>query len=385
MTSTRFEKGRGFIDLVGNKYSKLIVLEYVGADKHKRSKWKCLCDCGQECEAFGTELKQEKTRSCGCDRKYQPRPKLTQESFIKRSQTAHNFKYTYERVNFVNVSTKVEINCPSHGYFDQRPTMHLKGQGCAKCAWEEKVRNRKVTQTEFEERGIKLYNNEHDYSITKFVETKGKVNIWCKVCEKVFVKHAHSYLCGSGCPKCSLKKRSEDCTMSKEEYLVTLVGKFEDGEYDYSNMIYNGSKKYLEIHCNTCNSKFELRSDVHQAGTGCPCKSTRGFSFAKPGYLYILEETSENLIKIGITSHPIGKRIKDINSDSCHNFHLVRDYYFENPRHCSNVETLLLRELRINYRNPSEKFDGYTECFFSVCKEEVESLVEYYKGDVCGR
>ena len=37
---------RGFEDLTGRRFGKLVVLEYVGTNKNRRSIWKCQCDCG---------------------------------------------------------------------------------------------------------------------------------------------------------------------------------------------------------------------------------------------------------------------------------------------------------------------------------------------------
>lgn len=53
-----------FIDLNGEKFSKLTCIEYLG-----RSKWKCLCDCGNYCVVHTSALRSGKAKSCGCLRK----------------------------------------------------------------------------------------------------------------------------------------------------------------------------------------------------------------------------------------------------------------------------------------------------------------------------
>lgn len=55
----------GFIDLTGKRFGRLLVLEEAYT-KNKRIYWKCLCDCGTICYVCGVELREGKTKSCGC-------------------------------------------------------------------------------------------------------------------------------------------------------------------------------------------------------------------------------------------------------------------------------------------------------------------------------
>ena len=54
------------MDLTGQRFGRLTVLEYSHTNKHKKSMWKCLCDCGNETIVVGNNLKQNLTTSCGC-------------------------------------------------------------------------------------------------------------------------------------------------------------------------------------------------------------------------------------------------------------------------------------------------------------------------------
>lgn len=53
--------------------------------------------------------------------------------FIEKAKEIHGNKYDYSKVEYVNNSTKVCITCPEHGEFWQTPSNHLKGNGCPKC------------------------------------------------------------------------------------------------------------------------------------------------------------------------------------------------------------------------------------------------------------
>lgn len=60
--------------------------------------------------------------------------RLTTKEFIGRSHMIHNGRYGYDKVRYKNISTKVTITCPEHGDFEQTPKRHLQGMGCAECS-----------------------------------------------------------------------------------------------------------------------------------------------------------------------------------------------------------------------------------------------------------
>lgn len=62
--------GRPFIDITGNRYGRLLVLElaeYVITDPNdSQMRWKCLCDCGNTKVIRSYTLRKGKVQSCGC-------------------------------------------------------------------------------------------------------------------------------------------------------------------------------------------------------------------------------------------------------------------------------------------------------------------------------
>lgn len=58
--------GHNKIDLVGQRFNRLIVLERVGVNKHQESLFRCRCDCGSETEATTHNLRRKSIQSCGC-------------------------------------------------------------------------------------------------------------------------------------------------------------------------------------------------------------------------------------------------------------------------------------------------------------------------------
>lgn len=61
---------------------------------------------------------------------------LSQEEFIDRASKTHKDKYIYDYVEYHNSKTKVQIVCPGHGPFFQRPGSHVRGEGCPECGRE---------------------------------------------------------------------------------------------------------------------------------------------------------------------------------------------------------------------------------------------------------
>lgn len=54
-----------FKNLVGQKFGRLLVIERATSEKG-HTRWLCRCDCGKECIVYGSSLKSNNTRSCGC-------------------------------------------------------------------------------------------------------------------------------------------------------------------------------------------------------------------------------------------------------------------------------------------------------------------------------
>lgn len=55
-----------FIDEVGNRYGRWLVLARAENDKHGKAQWMCRCDCGTEGVVLGESLRNGNTKSCGC-------------------------------------------------------------------------------------------------------------------------------------------------------------------------------------------------------------------------------------------------------------------------------------------------------------------------------
>ena len=74
------KRGNGFKDMTGESFNGCKVISYVGT-KNRRAVWKCICFCGEEFEAVGTQIRNGHKKSCGC-----LRSKVTTEKNYKHGK-----------------------------------------------------------------------------------------------------------------------------------------------------------------------------------------------------------------------------------------------------------------------------------------------------------
>lgn len=54
------------LDLVGQRFGRLVVTSRAGSSARGKACWQCLCDCGREVVRQGPSLRSGRTGSCGC-------------------------------------------------------------------------------------------------------------------------------------------------------------------------------------------------------------------------------------------------------------------------------------------------------------------------------
>ena len=119
-------------------------------------------------------------------------------------QAVHGDRYDYSRMVYTSVQDKIEIICPTHGAFWQKPNAHLTGQGCAEC-WEDRRKAFGAQKTEdykatFAERAARVHGGA--YAILNLPEdSHDTVRLNCPK-HGDFEQKAFSHLDGHGCWSC---------------------------------------------------------------------------------------------------------------------------------------------------------------------------------------
>lgn len=210
--------------------------------------------------------------------------KLTTEEFIKRSKEIHHKNDDYSKVNYVNNHTKVCIICPEHGEYWQRPSDHLKGKRCPKCAG-----MHQYTTEEYIKEVAKIHNNKYFYDKTKYINSHTKITVTCPI-HGDFEILATNHLCGDGCPLCSKSPK-----YNTEMWKIKAIEKQGD-KYDYSKVNYIDSQTKV---CIICHKKDEFGNEhgefwqepaSHLMGCGCPKCANK--------YRYTVDDFKEKANKI---------------------------------------------------------------------------------------
>jgi hypothetical protein len=182
------------------------------------------------------------------------------QSFIEAACQIHGTHYDYSLVVYRNRSEKVEIVCPSHGSFFQRPYAHLAGQGCIHCAGFGLL-NTKL----FIERARAIHGDIYDYSGTEYLSTNKPVTYICSIHGHI-TQIAANHLNGSGCSIC------KGYSWGHEEFLRRAVAKH-GNFYSYVGK-YQSAFSKIEIKCPK-HGVFLMRPSNHLSGQGCrKCSSS---------------------------------------------------------------------------------------------------------------
>jgi very-short-patch-repair endonuclease len=189
------------------------------------------------------------------------------DEFIKDALKIHGNTYDYSKVDYINAKNKVIIICKKHGEILQTPNVHLNGGGCTLCGIEKNTEGRKFTNKVFIEKANNIHNNNYDYSKTNYVISYKKVIIICKK-HGEFFQVATSHLKGIGCNKCAIEKNAERKKSNSEEF-IEKSKKINGDNYDYSNVVYKGTKNYIDIICKK-HGLFKQTPSNHLRGAGCP-------------------------------------------------------------------------------------------------------------------
>jgi hypothetical protein len=108
------------LDLTGNKYGRLTVIERAGLTRPGRH-WLCLCDCGGEAVCSTNNLRRGISKSCGCYHRER----------AKEGATKHG--YRGEKLNWVWSSMKQRCSNPNNAAYK-----NYGGRGIRVCdEWQE--------------------------------------------------------------------------------------------------------------------------------------------------------------------------------------------------------------------------------------------------------
>lgn len=113
----------------------------------------------------------------------------------------------------------------------------------------------------FISRAIEVHGDRYDYSESKYINARTKVEIGCRVHGK-FSQSSHLHLAGSNCPKCVGLTR-----MTTSEF-INKAKEVHGSKYDYSDVEYKNNKTDVAILCPE-HGEFYQKPNNHLSGHGC--------------------------------------------------------------------------------------------------------------------
>ena len=125
----------------------------------------------------------------------------------------------------------------------------------------------KLTTEEFIKRAKEVHGDKYDYSKVVYKNNKETVCIICKEDEHgEFYQTPASHLKGCGCPKCNRGSKK----LTTEDF-IKRAKKVHGDLYDYSKLVYKGSKERVCIICKEDEHRefYQIPGD-HLKGHGCP-------------------------------------------------------------------------------------------------------------------
>ena len=282
-------------------------VDYRGA--HKEVKIICP-DHGPFMQSPSNHFAGKGCRECGTLAAGDARRKTT-EQFIAKANAIHGDRYDYSLVEYVGSAAKVRIICSEHGHFEQTPSEHLVGSGCARCGVLARADERRKTTEQFITEANAVHGDRYDYSLVEYLSGTEKVTIVC-LNHGPFEQIPNGHLGGKGCYVCGIVD-SSNAKRSTTEQFVAKARMVHGERYDYSLVAYVTNGKKVKIICPDHGPFLQTPNTHIDQGSGCADCAETGFNPSEPGLLYYLAirtDDGDTRYKIGITNLSIQERFR---------------------------------------------------------------------------
>jgi hypothetical protein len=126
--------------------------------------------------------------------------RYTKSEFVRLARKVHGDTYTYPG-KYVNGKTPMQMRCPKHGLFPQKPNSHLNGRGCRKCGDERTYAALFDSHEDFIKKARAVHGSKYTYP-EKYERASKVITIICPK-HGPFPQKPASHTAGHGCERCS--------------------------------------------------------------------------------------------------------------------------------------------------------------------------------------
>ena len=226
--------------------------------------------------------------------------------FIKESCVVHNNKYSYDLVGTYKNNEVVDIVCPIHGVFQQKPSNHLRGRGCQLCGG-----TSNSGTSGFISKAKEKHGDTYDYSLVNYINRRTPVDIVCKEHGVFSITPMTHLRADIGYPRCSRAAAGDTRKLTQEDFLEKMK---RHENLDLSNVTYTKAHDSVDVKCKE-HGEFKTKFITLLYGSQ-PCKACRKYNYTynsdSIGYFYInaIFTKDENIyLKFGVSYDP-EKRFK---------------------------------------------------------------------------
>ena len=248
-----------------------------------------------KCQKDFTQAPNNHYSGQGCPLCHKPKPR-TKEAFLDilwKKHPNNRLRYDYQLTNYKKSMQKITIACRKcKQSFKQSPHAHMQGDGCPKCA----VEQRRSNIHDFIQKIYKIHPQNkyfYDYSNVTYVTNNKKIAIVCKTCHYEFKQRPYSHMQGNGCPKCANNRRKSNT----QQFINKIYETHPQNKqlYDYTKVKYVTNATKVCILCKTCKHEFYQTPNQHLSlNQGCPnCASPK----MEKAMLHILKKLNLFFIK----------------------------------------------------------------------------------------
>lgn len=191
----------------------------------------------------------------------------------------------------ISASTLLTFECKMHGKYVQSAGYFLKGGGCAKCYFESKKGNVKITKEKWANLSTAVHNGKYQYNSVIYKGTTYNVTIECPTHGK-FVQNAGLHVRGHGCKQCASEQLNFINTMDTNEF-ISRAKLMHGDTYNYASTSYTGSRNHVSIECKT-HGLFDQVAYYHLHGNGCQKCGIAKTTYKSAAEYEIIEFLKEN-------------------------------------------------------------------------------------------
>ena len=197
----------------------------------------------------------------------------TADDFIKKAIEKHGDKYDYSRVEYKGTEVPVEIICPIHGPFWQRPHAHSGSQkrGCPEC-WKQDHPSLQPKKIEnFIKDAREVHGDKYNYDKVVYINNKVPVIVTCPEHGDFKVKPNSHLSCKAGCPVCSASLPEKTIWNFLHKNNIKFIYQYKIEFFDYRwdfyindlNLLleYDGAQHYEQVLYNNYNKKAREVTD----------------------------------------------------------------------------------------------------------------------------